>query len=527
MHLTRHELKHSFSSASINSSYRASTSEGEMYRYPSLQSPTAIRLIDANFGRDDHDRIPCLLVEANLASPNRPPYHCLTYTWGNPLDANAPSPDHIWDKQGAITVSSEGSLCKPENLNIGKNLGIFLKEFERRRNDLPITIDYKRPVVDIYVDFAHRIRQFRRLAVKDPSLRKTAGLPSWVPDYTVPLEPLPWTYGAGFIYEAGVSGDETIQFLQSDDTRTLAVSGFHKDTVEYTGASYAELLEANGFIKSLVLLLKWVRTHECDGDAVEAFWRTLMVDLTGAGPRPPDAHEYGVSFRTTVLFFVSRWLSRPEASESQFSAVESLISSLNAAAPSPYLPDWESISNFKTAFTSQSQEGCTKITEAARDIRPYLSSLDEMFRLRRFFTTRKGRLGVGSVMVAPGDDIHIVKGSKYPMLLRPTVSGEPTAGLRDLYCFWIESLLTNIDASASNWLTAITANFKSTFGVEPYGKKWLDNVLHPGGLISASILKFPKAAFTHSKPKPSQPDIWTQSNFRGLWDSGTGAAGPF
>ncbi|KAJ3548344.1 hypothetical protein NM208_g1045 [Fusarium decemcellulare] len=106
-------------------------------------------------------------------------------------------------------------------------------------------------------------------------------------------------------------------------------------------------------------------------------------------------------------------------------------------------------------------------------------------------------------------------------------SGEPTAGLRDLYCFWIESLLTNIEASASSWLTATTANYKSAFEGEPNGKKWLDNVLRPGGLISASILKFPKAAFTHSRPNPSQPDIWTQSNFKDLWDSGTGAAGPF
>ncbi|KAL2752063.1 glycoside hydrolase family 18 protein [Sodiomyces alcalophilus JCM 7366] len=106
-------------------------------------------------------------------------------------------------------------------------------------------------------------------------------------------------------------------------------------------------------------------------------------------------------------------------------------------------------------------------------------------------------------------------------------SGQPRAGLRDLYCFWIEAVLANIEARASGWLTATTANYRSAYAGEPQGKKWLDNVLHPGGYIAASKLKFPKAGFTHNNPNPSQPDIWLQSNYKGLWDSSNGPAGPF
>ncbi|SPJ79175.1 related to chitinase [Fusarium torulosum] len=110
----------------------------------------------------------------------------------------------------------------------------------------------------------------------------------------------------------------------------------------------------------------------------------------------------------------------------------------------------------------------------------------------------------------------------------PTRSrGEPKAGLRDLYCFWLETRLTEIEDTGRNWVRAATANYRSAFGLEPDGKKWLDNVLKPQGLISESKLKFPAASTRpiHRSPNPSQPDIWTASNFRDLWE--LGAAGPF
>lgn len=145
-----------------------------------------------------------------------------------------------------------------------------------------------------------------------------------------------------------------------------------------------------------------------------------------------------------------------------------------------------------------------KFTETSQHMELVLAEFDEQYPW-----TRSGHINTGQ--------------PKLPI----RTAGQPTAGLRDLYCFWIESLLTNIEKSASGWLTATTANYKSAFGGEPAGKKWLDNVLHSGGLISESILTFPKAAFTHKAPNPLQPDIWTQSNFKELWDEGKGAAGPF
>lgn len=101
----------------------------------------------------------------------------------------------------------------------------------------------------------------------------------------------------------------------------------------------------------------------------------------------------------------------------------------------------------------------------------------------------------------------------------------PLAGLRDLYCFWIDSTLAGIEQKAAAWLPAATANFKAQFGSDIDGKKWLDNVI--GAYISVTNLKFLHTTGGQHSPNPSNPDIWVQSNYQGLWRTNLGPAGPF
>ncbi|KAH7146903.1 hypothetical protein B0J13DRAFT_664619 [Dactylonectria estremocensis] len=110
---------------------------------------------------------------------------------------------------------------------------------------------------------------------------------------------------------------------------------------------------------------------------------------------------------------------------------------------------------------------------------------------------------------------------------RDASKNQPLAGLRDLYCYWIDYELGNIEAKAANWLTSAEANFNAEFGSDSSGKKWLDNVMKTGGYISESKLKFPHALVKHKNQNPSNPDTWEASNYEGLWNSELGAAGPF
>lgn len=113
---------------------------------------------------------------------------------------------------------------------------------------------------------------------------------------------------------------------------------------------------------------------------------------------------------------------------------------------------------------------------------------------------------------------------------RPTrAAGEPVAGLRDLYCYWIDKHLTDIERKAAAWLVTAEANYRaSSYATDNDGIAWLKNVMTPGGLISAQNMRFlhsTQAQHTFNPGNPN-PTEWLLSNFDGLW-SNLGAAGPF
>lgn len=108
--------------------------------------------------------------------------------------------------------------------------------------------------------------------------------------------------------------------------------------------------------------------------------------------------------------------------------------------------------------------------------------------------------------------------------------GQPTAGLRDLYCFWIDTYLDDIEKLAATWVHEATKNYKNSFGSTRDGEDWRKEVLGSGGLISEESMKFLHSAKQHPEQVSQKPRIWKQSNYDGLWLSGDnqfGSAGPF
>ncbi|EMD68575.1 glycoside hydrolase family 18 protein [Bipolaris sorokiniana ND90Pr] len=110
--------------------------------------------------------------------------------------------------------------------------------------------------------------------------------------------------------------------------------------------------------------------------------------------------------------------------------------------------------------------------------------------------------------------------------------GDPMAGLRDLYCYWIDKHLTEIEGTAAVWLQAAEAKYRaSSFGSDNAGIQWLQNVMTPQGPISARNLVFLHSNQVPHRFNPGNPNPvrWLLSNFQDLWRTGAGygAAGPF
>ncbi|GAW17905.1 hypothetical protein ANO14919_073740 [Xylariales sp. No.14919] len=108
-------------------------------------------------------------------------------------------------------------------------------------------------------------------------------------------------------------------------------------------------------------------------------------------------------------------------------------------------------------------------------------------------------------------------------------TGQPSAGLRDLYCFWIDFHLGSIEERGEQWWNAARPKFQAGYGSDDDGKKWLDNVFVQGGAISIQNMRFLRTTRQHARPNPSNPAIWATSNYQDLWMTGGnfGAAGPF
>lgn len=100
-------------------------------------------------------------------------------------------------------------------------------------------------------------------------------------------------------------------------------------------------------------------------------------------------------------------------------------------------------------------------------------------------------------------------------------ANQPAAGLRDLYCYWVDRQLNSIEAKADNWVQAARTKYESRYGSEPRGIAWLKTELNANtGAIRSATLRFP--------PSPGGKHGLTggpfNSDFEGLW---TGQAGPW
>ena len=79
-----------------------------------------------------------------------------------------------------------------------------------RSNPTALTPNYKLSVQQVYLETAKvLLSTYRNLSmlshVEDASIRRTAGLPSWVHDYSVSLEPYPLRYRNNGLWRASGS----------------------------------------------------------------------------------------------------------------------------------------------------------------------------------------------------------------------------------------------------------------------------------------------------------------------------------
>ncbi|OQU99212.1 hypothetical protein CLAIMM_04878 isoform 1 [Cladophialophora immunda] len=298
--------------------------------------------------------------------------------------------------------------------------------------------NYQTPVRQVYTEAACTlIRGGRNLTllshVQDRSLTKIKGLPSWVPDYSVPLSPYPLEFRGKCNWSAcghlkwKPPRDETV--LRRG---LLPVQGFHIDTIAGKAIMPHEATDAGEPWASIVdLVFQLPNPYPVPSirgapiSRLDVLWRTLTTNTYSR--QHPAPSECGALFIDYILNLQIRHRLAPWSShDADFQPHQTPVSTLTN-------PDWHGLLASEPADSPYNlsfyRDRLTALVENMLSSDSYsplaLAQLHHDIehgsgRLRRLFRTKNLLLlGTGSRSLRSGDEVWILGGGKVPYILRP------------------------------------------------------------------------------------------------------------
>ncbi|OAP64059.1 hypothetical protein AYL99_00031 [Fonsecaea erecta] len=298
--------------------------------------------------------------------------------------------------------------------------------------------NYQTPVHKVYTEAACTLlrgtRNLNLLShVQDRSSTKIKGLPSWVPDYSVPLSPYPlefrgkcnWSACGNLKWKA--PRDETM-LLRG----LLPIQGFHIDTVAEKAVMPHEATDAGEPWASIVNLVFHLPNpysmppiRSAPISRLDVLWRTLTTNTYSR--QHPAPSECGALFIDYILNLQIRHRLAPWSShDTDFQPHQTPISTLtnpdwhgllaSEPADSPY-----NLSFYRDRLTALVENMLSSDSYTPLDLAQLHHDIEHgSGRSRRLFRTKDLLLlGTGSRSLQTGDEVWILGGGKVPYLLRP------------------------------------------------------------------------------------------------------------
>ena len=301
--------------------------------------------------------------------------------------------------------------------------------------------DYTQSVEKTFTEITRLIEEetdcFSVSFVEDHAFRKHLALPSWVPDYSAMQIPELFSNKGGS-YSA--SGDLPKIILPTARTEVLGVVGVRVDTISKFGGTYADLMSRMSLLEYLSMLEGLDTVYPNGQDRIEAFWRTLLGNRTGAGPQKPN-EKWISSFRETMKMMVTRVCQESVTNEindvmvlkppksiletlrRRHPAVNALCGSVDVLAEADTTSSFPTCASIDRFWNDRYQEiqatsGLDAMQEIFKDAYSYFNGLRNFLPFRRFFITQSGYMGIGAQSLTIGDSIWLVRGSGEPWILR-------------------------------------------------------------------------------------------------------------
>ncbi|KAF2681084.1 hypothetical protein K458DRAFT_310422 [Lentithecium fluviatile CBS 122367] len=297
--------------------------------------------------------------------------------------------------------------------------------------------NYNLSVQEVYLETARVLMtSYRNLSllshVEDPSQTRIPNLPSWVPDYSVKLDPYPLRYrGPSYWKASGNLKWEPNIFSMANGE--LELTGYHLDTIDQTSILQNESDDPSASWASIVKLALSLDlpypnpgNHNKSPGRVEVLWRTLTTDIYNKiYPAPPKA---GSLFIDYILNLQIRHRLTPWSSSDEFQPHHSPLSE-------SIYPEWRTLLQLEPMESFYSlgkyRERLATVVESMFNgtYSPIgLAQLQHEFdqsggKRRRLFKTKEGYLGTGARSLREGDEVWILHTAGVPFVLRPQPNG--------------------------------------------------------------------------------------------------------
>lgn len=327
------------------------------------------------------------------------------------------------------------------------------EDSRNRRHHHDIEPNYQTSVRQVYIEAACTLllgyqNLYLLSHVQDASTTKVKNLPSWVPDYSVPLSPYPLDYRGNCNWSACGNVKWTPPQDKDDMLKRgmLPVQGFHIDTVAETAVMPHEAADAGEPWASIVnMVARLPNPYAIPSNKgrpisrLDVLWRTLTTN-TYSRQHPAPA-ECGELFIDYVLNLQIRHRLRPWSSpDSDFQPHQTPLSTLTN-------PDWRGLleseptdSPYNISFYRARLTALVESMLSSDSYTPIdLSQLHHDIgtgsgHMRRVFRTKeKMLLGTGPRSLRVGDEVWILAGGKVPYVLRQVKNKVAPAGSENRY----------------------------------------------------------------------------------------------
>ncbi|KAF5628840.1 heterokaryon incompatibility 6 OR allele [Fusarium sp. NRRL 52700] len=273
--------------------------------------------------------------------------------------------------------------------------------------------------------------------VKDPSVRETPGLPSWVPDYPPVLYNS--VHGPNFRSIGTVNSSKHVPHYPNRYPFTITgnvlnVFGFRLGTVHKIGEGFLECLQGRLSMLGDILLTMERAYSYTNQQADEVLWRTLIWD-TDFTNRPSKLIRLEDFQRAVAHNFVRalQYVFKEAASASaghsmvlQSISDMAYLDEIAAKFPNSIFPSTKLIKSFCASLDTipYNTDGCDeeelqKLMEPlSKHAMPPGNIMASTWLSRRAILTDTGYLGMGHESTQAGDEVWIISGSPAPLVLR-------------------------------------------------------------------------------------------------------------